>query len=136
MKWLRYIFVLHWRYKLSAFLISAVLWGVVNFGNRTAITVPRYVEVIGEKKGFSYRIVPERVELTLYVIERLLFSRFLREVKVYVDVSPYDEEGSYLIEARARTPVPILIHPAGIEPLRVKVIITRKRMSYHNRRSR
>ena len=136
MRWLKFVFVFHWRYKLSALLVSFVLWGVVNFGNRTIITLPYHVELVGAKEGFSYSVVPDRVELTLYVVERLLFSKSLRKVRVYVDVSPYSEEGSYTMKVRAETPAPFLIQPAGFEPQRVKVVIIRKRMSYRNRRIR
>ena len=129
------IFVFHWRYKLSALLVSFVLWGVVNFGSRTIITLPYHVELVGAREEFSYSVVPYKVDLTLYVVERLLFSKFLRKVRVYVDVSTYGKEGSYTVKVRAETPAPFLIQPAGIEPLRVKVVITRKKTSYRNHRS-
>ncbi len=135
MRVLRYIFVAHWRYKVSALAISVILWGVVNFGSRTAVTLSRYVDIEGQKEGYVYKIEPERVDITVYVVERLLLSKFLGQVRAEIDVSGL-EEGLYVLKARAVSPVPVLIHPTGVEPPMVRVKITRKRRNFRSHRTR
>jgi len=135
MKVFRYIFITHWRYKVSALAISVILWGIVNFGSRTAVTLSRYVELEGKNEELSYVVEPERVDITVYVVERLLLSKFLGDVRVKIDVSDL-KEGSYVLKARAITPVPVLIHPTGVEPPMVRVKITRKRRSFRSHRIR
>ncbi|GEM_PF-1941622 len=136
MRWFRFIFITHWKYKLSAVFISVILWGVVNFGGRTAITLSRYVEVKGGTPEFSYSVYPERVDLTVYVVERLILSKFIGEVRVYVDVSDIKNSGTYTLKVISDSPFPILIHPTGVEPPVVKVKVNRRRMSFRNRRNR
>jgi hypothetical protein len=136
MKWIRLIFITHWRYKLSALLISGILWGVVNFGSRTAVTLSRYVEVRGGSTPFVYRVEPERVDLTVYVVERLLLSKFLTDVRVFVDVSELEKEGTYTLKVLFDSPFPVLIHPTGAEPPVVKVMVSRRKTNYRNRKSR
>jgi len=77
MKLLRDIFLKDWKYKVAALLISVSLWSVVNFGSRTAITVSRYVEVRNPKPEFTYKLNPDRVDITVYVVEKLLLSRLI-----------------------------------------------------------
>ncbi len=126
MKLLKEIFVKDWRYKLTALVISVTLWSVVNFGSRTAITVSRYIEIRNEKPEFVYRVEPERVDITVYVIERLLLSKLIEKVRAYVDASSIDKSGTYRLKVYAETEVPILIHPASVEPPVVKVIVIKK----------
>ena len=126
MKFLREVFVRDWRYKLTALVISVSLWSVVNFGSRTAVTVSRYVEVRNEKGGFVYRTRPERVSVTVYVVERLLLSKMIEKVKAYVDVSDIDKPGIYRLRVMTETEVPFLIHPASVDPSVVKVFVSEK----------
>jgi len=123
MKVLRDAFLRDWKYKLTALIISMALWSVVNLGKRTAITVSRYVEVRGEKPEFVYRVKPERVDITVYVVERLLFSKMIEEVRAYVNVSKIDKPGTYRLKVSTETRVPIFIHPASVDPPVVRVII-------------
>lgn len=123
MKRIRELIFKDWRYKLIALLISVSLWSVVNVGSRTAISVSRYVEVRDGKAGYQYKVQPERVNITVYVVERLLFSRLIGYVKAYVDVSNIEDEGVYKLKVRTETKVPFLIHPATVDPpiVRIKV---------------
>ncbi len=126
MKVLRSIFFRDWKHKLTALVISISLWSVVNFGSRTAIMVSRYVEVRNPKPEFVYRVDPERVSLTVYVIERLLLSKLIEKVEAYVDVSSIDREGNYRLKVMTETKVPFLIHPASVDPPVVKVVVLKK----------
>ena len=126
MKLLREIFVRDWKYKLTALVISVSLWSVVNFGSRTAITVSRYVEVRNERPEFVYRVRPERVSVTVYVVERLLLSKMIEKVRAYVDVSSIEKPGSYKLRVRTETKVPFLIHPASVDPPVIRVFVKRK----------
>ncbi len=126
MRLLRNIFVKDWRYKLIALVVSVTLWGVVNFGNRTTITVSRYVEVRNGIQGMSYTVRPDRVEITVYVVERLILSRFIGEVRAYVDVSELKSPGVYRVRVRTETAVPWFIHPASVEPPAVRVEVIRR----------
>jgi len=126
MRLLREIFLRDWRNKLTALVIALTLWSVVNFGSRTAITVSRYVEPRNERTGFSYRIRPERVDITVYVVERLLLSKFIEYVRAYVDLSEIDRPGVYRLRVRAQTEIPVLIQPASIDPPVVRVIVEKR----------
>ncbi len=126
MKLLREIFLKDWKYKLVALVISMSLWSVVNFGSRTAITVSRYVEVRNPKPEFTYRLNPDRVDITVYVVERLLLSKLIEEVKAYVDVSRIDKPGTYKLRVFSETAIPILIQPTSVEPPIVKVRVLRR----------
>ncbi len=126
MRLLREIFVRDWKYKLTALIISVSLWSVVNFGSRTAITVSRFVELRGERAELIYRVEPERVSVTVYVVERLLLSKMIGKVKAYVDLSDIDRPGLYRIRVRTETKVPFLIHPASVDPPVVRVFVRRK----------
>ncbi|RLJ71261.1 hypothetical protein BCF55_1560 [Hydrogenivirga caldilitoris] len=126
MRLLREIFVKDWKYKLAALLISVSLWSVVNFGSRTAITVSRYVEVRNPKPEFNYKLEPDRVEITVYVVERLLLSKLISHVRAYVDVSKIDKPGVYKLNVISETAVPVLIHPASVEPPVIKVRVLKK----------
>lgn len=123
MKLLREIFLKDWRYKLTALIIAVALWSVVNLGKRTAITVSRYVDIRGERPEFVYRVKPERVDITVYVVERLLFSKMIEEVRAYVNVSDIDRPGTYRLKVFTETKVPIFIHPASVDPPVVRVVI-------------
>ncbi|MDQ7082321.1 MAG: hypothetical protein Q9N34_04635 [Aquificota bacterium] len=125
MKLLREILLKDWKYKLMALAISFSLWSVVNFGSRTAITVTRYVELENTREGMVYRVKPERVDITVYVVERLILSKMIERVRAYVDLGGVEKPGIYKIKVRLETPLPILIHPAGVEPPVVKVIVNR-----------
>ncbi len=127
MRLLREIFLKDWKNKLTALVIALTLWSVVNFGNRTAITVSRYVEPRNERTGFSYRIRPERVDITVYVVERLLLSKFIEQVRAYVDLSGIDRPGVYRLRVKTETEIPILIHPASIDPPVVKVTVEERK---------
>ena len=126
MKLLKEIFVRDWKYKLTALIISVSLWSVVNFGSRTAITVSRFVELRGERTEFLYRVEPERVSVTVYVVERLLLSKMIGKVKAYVDLSRIEEPGVYRVRVRTETKVPFLIHPASVDPPIVRVFVMKK----------
>ncbi len=126
MKLLRELFIRDWKYKLAALLISVSLWSVVNFGSRTAITVSRYVEVRNPKPEFLYRLNPDRVDITVYVIEKLLLSRLIEEVKAYVDVSEINKPGVYKLRVHSETAIPVLIHPTSAEPPIVKVEVLKR----------
>ncbi|WP_457601392.1 hypothetical protein [Hydrogenivirga sp.] len=126
MKLLKEVFLKDWKYKLAALIISVSLWSVVNFGSRTAITVSRYVEVRNPKPELVYRLNPDRVDITVYVVERLLLSRLIEEVKAYVDVSKIDKPGVYKLRVYAETAVPVLIHPTSVEPPTVRIRVYRK----------
>lgn len=126
MRVLKEIFIRDWKYKLTALVISISLWSVVNFGSRTAITVSRYVELREEKKEFVYSVKPERVSVTVYVVERLLLSKMIGKVRAYVDVSGIDNPGVYRMKVKTETKVPFLIHPASVDPPAVRVIVKRK----------
>ncbi len=127
MRLLREIFLRDWKNKLTALLIAMALWGVVNFGNRTAITVSRYVELRNERTEFVYRVKPERVDITVYVVERLLLSKFIEHVSAYVDLSEIEKPGVYRLRVHTETKVPVLIHPASIDPPVVKISVERRR---------
>ncbi|MDQ7037937.1 MAG: hypothetical protein Q9N26_01875 [Aquificota bacterium] len=126
MRVLKLIFVKDWKYKLIALTVSIALWGVVNFGTRTTITVSRYVEVRNGSHGLQYSVRPDRVEITVYVVERLILSRFIAEVKAYVDVSKLKGPGSYRVKVRTETLLPWFIHPASVEPPAVLVEVNRR----------
>ncbi len=125
MKLLREIFLKDWKYKLMALAISFSLWSVVNFGSRTAITVTRYVELENTREGMVYKVKPERVDITVYVVERLLLSKMIERVRAYVDVKDISKPGVYRVKVQLETPLPVLIHPAGVEPPVVKVVVNR-----------
>jgi len=103
MRMLKEVFIRDWKYKLTALIIAVSLWSVVNFGSRTAITVSRYVEIREEKQEFLYRVSPERVNVTVYVVERLLLSKMIGKVKAYVDVSGIEEPGKYRLKVQTET---------------------------------
>ncbi len=126
MKLLREIFLKDWKYKLVALVISMSLWSVVNFGSRTAITVSRYIEVRNPKQEFTYRLNPDRVDITVYVVERLLLSKLIEDVKAYVDVSRIDKPGTYKLRVFSETAIPILIQPTSVEPPIVRVRVLRR----------
>jgi hypothetical protein len=126
MKVLKLVFVKDWKYKLIALVVSITLWGVVNFGSRTTVTVSRYVEVRNGSPQMVYQVRPERVEITVYVVERLLLSRLIGEVRAFVDVSGLKEPGSYRVRVRTRTLLPWFIHPASVEPPTVRVEVSRR----------
>ncbi len=126
MKVLKEIFIRDWKHKLTALVISISLWSVVNFGSRTAITVSRYVELREERKEFVYSVKPERVSVTVYVVERLLLSKMIGKVRAYVDVSGIDKPGVYRMKVKTETKIPFLIHPASVDPPVVRVIVKRK----------
>lgn len=126
MRLLKLIFIKDWRYKLIALTVSIALWGVVNFGSRTTITVSRYVEVRNGSQEFSYSVRPERVEITVYVVERLILSKLIAEVRAYVDVSGIKRPGNYRLKVKTETLLPWFIHPAGAEPPAVLVEVNRR----------
>lgn len=126
MRVLRVVFLKDWRYKLIALVVSVTLWGVVNFGSRTTVTVSRYVEVEGGKHGYIYVVEPERVEITVYVVERLILSKLIEEVGAFVDVSNVRGQGVYRLKVKTKTLLPWFIHPASVEPPYVKVKVIRR----------
>lgn len=123
MKVLREIFVFEWKYKLTALIIAVTLWGVVNLGSRTPVEVMRKVELRGDRLDFIYRVEPERVEVTVYVVEKLLFSDLVDRVKVFVNVSRINREGTYELKVEMETPFPVFIQPASASPPTVKVYV-------------
>ena len=126
MRLLNILFVRDWKYKLIALLVSITLWGVVNFGVRTTLTVSRYVEVEGESPEYTYRVDPDRVEITLYVVERLILSEIIDEMRAFVDVSNLKRPGVYRVKVRTDTLIPWLIHPTSVDPPEVKVTVIRR----------
>ncbi len=123
MKALKSIFLKDWQYKLMALVISVSVWSVVNFSNRTAITITRYVEIRNPDKSFTYEITPERVEITLYVVERLITSPLIKRIKAYVDVSPINRKGTYKIQVMVENKIPYFIKPASVDPPAVRVFV-------------
>ncbi len=123
MRLLRTILLEDWKYKLTALIISVALWSVVNLGKRTTITISRYLEVRNGTPGLVYSLKPDRVDITVYVVERLLFSRMIEEVRAYVDVSGIKKPGTYSVKVITETKVPFFIHPASVDPPVVKVFV-------------
>ena len=123
MKTLKALLLKDWKFKLLALLISFSLWSVVNFGSRTTITVSRYVEIEGAKKELTYKVKPERVSITVYVVERLLLSKMIERVRAVVDVSDINKKGAYMLRVKLKTAVPVLIHPASVDPPMVRVFV-------------
>ncbi len=110
-------------HKLIALLIAISLWSIVNFGSRTAVSVSRYVQIENAKEDFVYKIEPERVIVTIYVVERLLLSEFVDKVRAYVDVRNIDKEGRYKLKVLTETKAPVLVHPSAVDPSEVIVIV-------------
>ncbi|NPA41251.1 MAG: hypothetical protein GXO18_03155 [Aquificae bacterium] len=121
MRVLKDIFLKDWKYKLMALLIAISIWSVVNFGSRTAITISRYVEIRNPKPEFEYKLHPERVDITVYVVERLLMSKLIEDVRAYVDVGSIERKGVYKLRVETESKLPILIHPASVDPPVIKV---------------
>ena len=125
MKLLRELFFRDWRYKLIALLISLSIWSVVNFGSRTAVTVSRYVELKNTNPEFRYKLSSEKVSITVYVVERLLTSHLIEEVRAFADVGHIVKPGTYRVKVRAESKLDILVHPASVDPPEIKVYVKR-----------
>lgn len=115
-----------WRYKLIALVVAVSLWSVVNFGSRVPITVSKYVEVRNGKQGLVYNVKPDRVNVTVYVVERLTLSKMMERVRVYVDVSGIREPGNYKLRVITETELPFLVQPRGADPTTVEVLVEEK----------
>jgi len=115
-----------WRYKLIALVVAVSLWSVVNFGSRVPITVSKYVEVRNGKQGLVYNVKPDRVNVTVYVVERLTLSKMMERVRVYVDVSGVGEPGNYKLRVITETELPFLVQPRGADPTTVEVLVEEK----------
>lgn len=111
-----------WKYKLLALVVAMSLWSAVNLGNRVPVTVTRYIEIRNGSSDLIYELQPKSVNLRVYVSEKLLYSRFLKEVKAYVDLSHIKEPGTYRLKVNAETGVPLLVHPASIDPSFIEVV--------------
>ena len=112
---------MNWAYKLLALFLAFSLWAVVNFGSRTAVTLSKFVEIRGDSPEFIYKVYPERVEITVYMAERLLTSSITDHIKTYVDVSTLTKPGVYKRRVEVETDISLLLKPAAIEPKEVRV---------------
>ncbi len=126
MKALKIVFLKDWKNKVMALIIAVTLWTVVNFGNRTTLTVTRSVDIRNGNAGFTYRIKPQQVEITVYVVERLIASGYKEKVNAYVDLSGISRSGVYKLKVQVDSDLPLLVQPAGVEPSEVKVFAERK----------
>ncbi|WP_461831659.1 hypothetical protein [Aquifex sp.] len=113
------------KYLLLSFILGISIWLAVNFGERLPLDITRFVELENQKDEYTYEVNPPFVDVTLLVSRKLLQSKLIERVKVYVDVSNL-KEGMHRVRITATTPIPILIQPVAINPYYVKVKVIRK----------
>ena len=126
MKILKFIFLRDWKYKTVAILISIALWGVVNFGKRTPVTISKYVEITNRNEDLHYTVEPERVNITIYVVERLITSKFAEKIRSYVDVKNVSRPGSYKLQVKTTSELPFFIQPSAVDPPDIRLIVKKR----------
>ncbi|RUM27656.1 MAG: hypothetical protein DSY42_09775 [Aquifex sp.] len=110
------------KYILVSFILGFSIWFAVNFGERLPLDITRFVEIKGKNPNYAYEINPPFVDITLLVSRKLLQSKLLEKVKVYIEVDNL-KEGEYKIRVITKTPIPVLIQPVAVNPYHVKVRI-------------
>ena len=124
-----------WKYKIVALITAVTLWAVVNLGTRVQVTIEKNVNIVNARNGFSYKIEPRKVKITLKLIERLNRAGVLSEITAYVDVKDM-KEGFSDAEVEVYTPLRPFISVQYIDPSKVKVrIISNRKKSYRNHMS-
>ncbi|GAB6066549.1 hypothetical protein JCM9492_16440 [Aquifex pyrophilus] len=113
------------KYLLLSFILGISIWLAVNFGERLPLDITRFVELKNQREEYKYEVSPPFVDVTLLVSRKLLQSKLIERVRVYVDVGNL-KEGMHRVRVTATTPIPILIEPIAINPYYVRVKVIRR----------
>ncbi len=98
------------RYYLISLLLALILWAVVNFANRTTLSLKKSIQ--GRCKTY-----PKEVSLVLRLPEKFAKDYFLKKLRVYVN-----KRGEVLL----KNPYPIFIELIDVSPKKVKLLCNKK----------